>query len=180
MTERGRLLLVAAPAAPIRALAPRLQDPDLQLIVCGSDREALERLGRSLPDVVVLDGSLPRPDVVRLYGRLRSTIAGANVPILFTSHDESSVDLARTTAPDFYVGPEAMLEGIEQLLFTFLPETLFEVEPGSEPGPGLDPGLEPAPVERPAPSSSGRASASCTSACSTRWSCRRVWRTEAA
>ncbi len=153
MTERVRLLLVAAPGAPIRALAPRLQDPDLQLILCGSAREALERLGRSLPDVVVLDGSLPRPDVVRLYGRLRSTIAGANVPILFTSHDESSVDLARTTAPDFYVGPEAPLEEVEQLLFTFLPETLFDEEPGLGPGSrlGSEPGLEPVPVERPAP-----------------------------
>lgn len=152
MSERVRLLLVSAPGAPVRALAPRLEDPDLQLIICGSAREALERLGKSLPDLVVLDGSLPRPDVVRLYGRLRATIAGANVPILFTSHDETSIDLARTTAPDFYVGPEATLDEIEQLLFTFLPESLFEIEPGPgsaleiEPGPGSAP---PAPPEGP-------------------------------
>jgi membrane protease YdiL (CAAX protease family) len=141
MMERVRILLVAAPIAPIRALTPRLQDPDLQLIVCGSAREALDRLGASLPDLVVLDGSLPRADVIRLYGRLRASVAGANVPILFTSHDESSVDLARTTAPDFYVGPEAALEEIEQLLFTFLPDTLFEEESS----------VEPEPIERPVP-----------------------------
>ena len=154
MTERVRLLLVAAHGAPIRALAPRLQDPELQLVICGSAREALERLGTSLPDVAIVDGSLPRPDIVRLYGQLRRTIAGANVPILFTSHDESSVDLARTTAPDFYVGPEAPLDEIEQLLFTFLPESLFEIEPGSPARPEairdtpLPPTREPLPAPR--------------------------------
>ena len=56
MTERVRLLLVAAPAAPIRALAPRLQDPDLQLIICGSAREALERaLPGAAEDIRVAD-----------------------------------------------------------------------------------------------------------------------------
>ena len=84
---------------------------------------------------------------MRLYGRLRATIDGANVPIVFTSHDESSVDLARTTAPDFYVGPEASLDEIEQLIFTFLPEALFE----EEPGPALEPAERPAPVEPPPP-----------------------------
>ena len=141
MMERVRILLVATSNAPIRALAPRLRDPDLELIVCGSAREALDRLGTSLPNLVVLDGSLPRPDVIRLYGRLRASVAGANVPILFTSHDESSVDLARTTAPDFYLGPEATFEEIEQVLFSFLPESLFEE----------DPILEPVPIERPVP-----------------------------
>jgi membrane protease YdiL (CAAX protease family)/CheY-like chemotaxis protein len=153
MTERVRLLLVAANGAPIRALAPRLQDPELQLIICGSAREALARLGTSLPDAVILDGTLPGPDVMRLYGQLRRTIAGANVPILFTSHDESSVDLARTTAPDFYVGPEAPLDEIEQLLFTFLPESLFEIEPGPAARPEAIPDtpLPPEPRQVPGP-----------------------------
>jgi membrane protease YdiL (CAAX protease family)/DNA-binding NarL/FixJ family response regulator len=135
MMERVRILLVAAPAAPIRDLAPRFQDPELEVIVCGSAREALDRLGASLPDLVVLDGTLPRPDVVRLYGRLRASVVGSNVPILFTSHDESSVDLARTTAPDFYVGSDATFEEIEQLLFSFLPDALFEEDAAKLPRP---------------------------------------------
>jgi membrane protease YdiL (CAAX protease family) len=157
MMERVRVLLVAAPAASIRDLAPRLQDPDLDLMVCGSAREALDRLGASLPDLVVLDGTLPRPDVVRLYGRLRSSVVGSNVPILFTSHDESSVDLARTTAPDFYVGSDATFEEIEQLLFSFLPDALFEENTDRFPGPAERPttaaGAPSAPAPQPVRSS---------------------------
>jgi membrane protease YdiL (CAAX protease family) len=126
MMEPVRILLVAAPSAPIRDLAPRLQDPDLDLDVCDSVREALGHLIPPLPMLLVLDGSLPRPEVVGLYGRLRAAAIGANVPILFTSHDDASVDLARTTTPDFYIGPDASLDEVEQLIFTFLPDTLFE------------------------------------------------------
>jgi CheY-like chemotaxis protein len=152
MMERVRILLVAVPGAPIRALAHRLDDPDIQVMVCGSAREALERLGGTLPTVVALDGSLPHADVIRLYGRLRASVLGANVPILFTSHDESNVDLERTTAPDFYIGPEATLDDVEQLLFTFLPEALFE-EAEPEPQHQPPPPERSAPVDPPAPGS---------------------------
>jgi membrane protease YdiL (CAAX protease family) len=162
MMERVRILLVAAPAAPIRDLAPRLQDPDLDLDVCGSAREAFGHLIPPLPTLLVLDGSLPRPDVVRLYGRLRASVIGANVPILFTSHDDASVDLARTTAPDFYIGPDASLEEVEQLIFTFLPDALFEdganhpLPPAARPSPAREPAapLQPAP---PAPNATSPA-----------------------
>jgi membrane protease YdiL (CAAX protease family) len=126
MMERVRILLVAAPSAPIRNLAPRLQDPDLDLEICDSAREALGYLSPPLPTLLVLDASLPRPEVVGLYGRLRASVIGANVPILFTSHDEARADFGRTTAPDFYIGPDASLDEVEQLIFTFLPNALFE------------------------------------------------------
>ena len=128
MMERVRILLVAAPTAPVRGLAVRLRDPDVDVLVAASAREAQERLGAMLPDVVVIDGSLPGRDVFRLYGRLRSTAPGAAVPIIFTAHDRSEADAAPTTAPDFYLGPEASLDHIEQLLFSFLPASLVEEE----------------------------------------------------
>src|SRR5687768_15798141 len=128
MMERVRILLVAAPTAPVRGLAVRLRDPDVDVLVAASAREAQEQLGAMLPDVVVIDGSLPGRDVFRLYGRLRSTAPGAAVPILFTAHNRSEADAAPTTAPDFYLGPEASLDHIEQLLFSFLPPSLVEEE----------------------------------------------------
>lgn len=128
MMERVRILLVAAPTAPVRGLAVRLRDPDVDVLVAASAREAQEQLGMMLPDVVVIDGSLPGRDVFRLYGRLRSTAPGAAVPIIFTAHNRSEADAAPTTAPDFYLGPEASLDHIEQLLFSFLPASLIEEE----------------------------------------------------
>ena len=128
MMERVRILLVAAPTAPVRGLAVRLRDPDVDVLVAASAREAQERMGAALPDVVIIDGSMPGRDVFRLYGRLRATAPGAAVPIIFTAHDRSKADAAPTTAPDFYLGPEATLDHIEQLLFSFLPASLVEEE----------------------------------------------------
>ena len=128
MMERVRILLVAAPTAPVRGLAVRLRDPDVDVLVAASAREAQEQLGAALPDVVVIDGSLPGRDVFRLYGRLRSTAPGAAVPIIFTAHNRSEADAAPTTAPDFYLGPEASLDHVEQLVFSFLPASLVEEE----------------------------------------------------
>ena len=59
MMERVRILLVAAPAAPVRGLAARLQDPDLDILAAGSAGDALDRLGPSMADVIIIDGSLP-------------------------------------------------------------------------------------------------------------------------
>ncbi|MGE3272231.1 MAG: CPBP family glutamic-type intramembrane protease [Chloroflexota bacterium] len=132
MMERVRILLVAAPTAPVRGLTVRLRDPDLDVLVAASAREALDKIGTATPDVIIVDGSLPGREVFRLYGRVRATAAGAAVPIIFTSHDRSDADAAPTTAPDFYLGPEASLDHIEQLLFSFLPASLVEEEADDE------------------------------------------------
>ena len=99
MMERVRILLVATPTAPVRGLAARLRDPDVELLVCASAREALERIGPSMPDVIVIDDSLPGRDVFRLYGRLRAMPAGAAAPIIFAGHERTSADPAPTGAP---------------------------------------------------------------------------------
>lgn len=131
MMERVRILLVATPTAAVRSLAARLQDPDLDVVTCGSAQEVLDRLGQATPNIVVLDGSLPGRDIFRLYGRLRGQ--DPNLPIIFSGHARSSADPAVTTSPDFYLGPEASIDEIEQILFTFLPESLVEEEPPAEP-----------------------------------------------
>jgi uncharacterized protein len=132
MMERVRILLVAAPTAPVRGLAIRLHDPDIDVLTAASAREALERVGAGMPEVVIIDGSLPGREVFRLYGRLRATAPGSAVPIVFTSHDRSDADAAPTTAPDYYLGPEASLDHIEQVVFSFLPASLMDEEADEE------------------------------------------------
>jgi membrane protease YdiL (CAAX protease family) len=128
MMERVRILVVATPSAPVRGLAARLRDPDLDVVVAGSAREALERVGPSLPDVAIIDGSLPGREVFRLYGRLRGLPAGGTLPIIFSAHERSDAEAADTTAPDFYLGPDSTLDDVEQLVYSFLPDSLVVTE----------------------------------------------------
>jgi membrane protease YdiL (CAAX protease family)/CheY-like chemotaxis protein len=133
MMERVRILVVATPTAPVRGLAARLRDPDVEVVVTGTAREALERVSPSMPDVVVIDGSLPGREIFRLYGRLRATPAGTTVPIIFSAHERTSADAAATTSLDYYLGPDATLDDVEQLVFTFLPESLLETDEATLP-----------------------------------------------
>ena len=62
----------------------------------------------------------------------------------------AEADAAPTTAPDFYLGPEASLDHIEQLLFSFLPASLVEEEADhDQPYPDAYPDQFPADNELP-------------------------------
>jgi membrane protease YdiL (CAAX protease family) len=123
----------------MRGLARRLQDPDIDLVICSNAREAMEQIGLSVPNVVVVDGSLPGREIFRLYGRVRASAAGAGVPIIFTNHVSSAGDPPPTSTPDFYLAPTASLDDIEQLIFTFFPASLVEEEPPRSPPSDLAP-----------------------------------------
>jgi membrane protease YdiL (CAAX protease family) len=141
MMERIRILLVATPTAPVRGLAARLRDPDIDVMTAESSREALERVAAGMPDIVIIDGGLPGREVFRLYGRLRSTAAGAAVPIIFSSHERSDADAAPTTSPDYYLPPDAPLDEVEQLVYSFLPEAFVEEGPPPVTDAGAAPDL---------------------------------------
>src|SRR4051812_20758832 len=128
MMERVRILVVATQTAPVRGLAARLRDPDVDVVISSSAREALERVSPAMPDVVIIDGSLPGREVFRLYGRLRAAPSGDTVPIIFSAHERSNAEAAATTSPDFYLGPDSTLDDLEQLIYTFLPESLVETD----------------------------------------------------
>src|SRR3954453_18713528 len=119
MMERARVLLVASATAPIRALARRLQDPDIDLVTCSTGKEALAQVGAVLPNVVIVDGSLPGREIFRFYGPLRASAGGAALPIIFPNYGSKGGDPASTDTPDFYLAPDASIEDVEQLIFTF-------------------------------------------------------------
>src|SRR5882724_2992549 len=149
MMERARVLLVASATAPIRVLARRLQDPDIDLTICSTAKEALERVGPAVPNVVIVDGSLPGREIFRFYGRLRASAGGAGVPIIFTNHVSSASDPPPSATPDFYLAPTASLDDVEQLIFTFFPASLVEEEPLPEPPPSPSARSSPRPSRRP-------------------------------
>ena len=135
MMDRARVLLVAAPDAPIRILEDRLQDPDLLIVPCATAKSALDQLSLGMPDAIVIDATVPGAQVFRLYGRLRGSAAGVGVPIIFTNHTGAEHGSEATTVPDYYLGPEVGIGDVEQLLFTFLPESLVEIEEPDLPDP---------------------------------------------
>ena len=139
MMDRARVLLVAAPDAPIRALEDRLQDPDLLIVPCTTAKAALDQLSLGTPDAIIVDSSVSGAQVFRLYGRLRGSAAGLGVPIIFTNHTGAELGAQTATVPDYYLGPEVDIEDVEQLLFTFLPESLVEIEEPELPEPAPRP-----------------------------------------
>ncbi len=135
MMDRARVLLVAAPDAPVRVLEDRLQDPDLLIVPCTTAKAALDQLSLGMPDAIIVDASMPGAHVFRLYGRLRGSAAGLGVPIIFTNHTGAELGAQTATVPDYYLGPEVDIGDVEQLLFTFLPESLVEIEEPDLPDP---------------------------------------------
>ena len=135
MMDRARVLLVAAPDAPIRILEDRLQDPDLLIVPCTTAKAALDQLSLGMPDAILVDATVPGAQVFRLYGRLRGSAAGVGVPIIFTNHTGAELGAQTATVPDYYLGPEVGIGDVEQLLFTFLPESLVEIEEPDLPDP---------------------------------------------
>ena len=135
MMDRARVLLVAAPDAQIRVLEERLQDPDLLIVPCVTGKAALDQLSLGIPDAIIIDASVPGAQVFRLYGRLRGSAAGLGVPIIFTNHTGAELGSQTATVPDYYLGPEVPIGDVEQLLFTFLPESLVEIEEPDLPDP---------------------------------------------
>jgi len=135
MVDQARVLIVAAPDAPIRALEPRLQDADLLIVPCATAKAALDQMSLGMPDVVLVDASMPGAQRFQLYGRMRGSAAGMGVPMIFTNHTGAELGSQAATVPDYYLGPEIPFDDVEQLLFTFLPESLveFEVPDGHEP-----------------------------------------------
>ncbi|MCC6179176.1 MAG: CPBP family intramembrane metalloprotease [Chloroflexi bacterium] len=132
MMERARILLVAAPDAPIFRLADRLQDPDIDIRAAADAKAGLVTAAASAPDIVVVDSSLSGAEIFRFYGRFRGSAFGLGVPIVFTNHTGAQAG-GDASAGDFYLGPDATLDDVEQVIFSFLPESLTEeIPPRSE------------------------------------------------
>jgi DNA-binding response OmpR family regulator len=114
-----RVLVTAAADAPVASLAREIQDDRLIVTACTTEDEARQSLIAGLPDIGILDGSLPGASLLRVYTELRPERAADQVPILFTSHamDASSVSGG---VPDAYLAADADLEAIRNAVYQSL------------------------------------------------------------
>lgn len=115
-----RVLLVDDHAPFRKAMADLLAAAhDFQLVgEAGDGAEALEMARELLPDVIVMDLSMPRLDGLEATRRIKAELPYVRIVIL-TAHDERSVfDAVRCGAHGFVLkssGPSAMLRTLRQV-----------------------------------------------------------------
>lgn len=101
---------------PIRLLLSRLLSSvgkDARLILCEGAEEALHHLEGVLPDLVLLDLTMPTIDGYQLLGRIRANPRTASVPVIVLSGQdtlETEVDVLDSGADDFLPKPVNRLE----------------------------------------------------------------------
>ncbi|PWU19726.1 MAG: hypothetical protein C5B49_05300 [Bdellovibrio sp.] len=89
------------------------QSSDISLDICQTAAEAIEHLSKNKYDLILLDISLPDGDGISLFGRIRSMIKFASVPVVFlTSIGDvtTKVTAFSLDADDFIVKPFNLLE----------------------------------------------------------------------
>ena len=83
----GKILIVDDVATNRIVLKVKLAAARYQSLQAGSGAEALRIIAREVPDLILLDTSLPDADGFDLCRRLRCTPATADVPVILTATD---------------------------------------------------------------------------------------------
>jgi CheY-like chemotaxis protein/tetratricopeptide (TPR) repeat protein len=121
--SKGKTILVVDDSATVRKLiSGKLQKCGHQ-VFCSSDGvEAMDRLKSLVPDLVLLDISMPRMDGYQVCRQIRGHSATANVPVVMISGKDGFFDkvrgrMAGTTG---YItkpfGPETLMKAVEYYL----------------------------------------------------------------
>jgi twitching motility two-component system response regulator PilG len=121
--SKGKTILVVDDSATVRKLiSGKLQKCGHQVFCSADGVEAMERLKSLVPDLVLLDISMPRMDGYQVCRQIRGQVATANVPVVMISGKDGFFDkvrgrMAGTTG---YItkpfGPETLMKAVEYYL----------------------------------------------------------------
>ncbi len=101
--------------AEVVAFGARMTWPDCEVTIAASGRDALRRFDEQIPDLVVLDVSMPPQDGFEVCRRIRE---GSSVPILMLTVRDSIADKVRALeigADDYLTKPFDHLELLARL-----------------------------------------------------------------
>lgn len=122
----GKRILVVDDSPTVRKLISGKLEKSGHLVVCASDGvEALEQLENSLPDLVLLDITMPRMDGYEVCKQIRSNPQAKDLPVVMISGKDGFFDKVRgrMAGSTGYVtkpfGPETLMKALETYL---LPE----------------------------------------------------------
>jgi CheY-like chemotaxis protein len=120
---RGKSILVVDDSPTVRKLISGKLEKSGHSVICANDGvEAMERLGDLVPDLVLLDITMPRMDGYQVCKNIRSNAATKDVPVVMISGKDGFFDkvrgrMAGTTG---YItkpfGPEALMKAVEMYL----------------------------------------------------------------
>ena len=119
----GKSILVVDDSSTVRKLIAGKLEKSGHTVICAVDGvEALELINHGLPDLVLLDISMPRMDGYEVCRQIRSDPAAANLPVIMIAgrdgfFDEVRGRIAGTTA---YItkpfGPETLMKALDAYL----------------------------------------------------------------
>jgi len=123
---RGHRILVVDDSPTVRKLISGKLEKSGHVVVCASDGvEALEQLENGLPDLVLLDITMPRMDGYEVCKQIRSNPEAKDLPVVMISGKDGFFDKVRgrMAGSTGYVtkpfGPETLMKALETYL---LPE----------------------------------------------------------
>lgn len=120
---KGKTILVVDDSPTVRKLISGKLEKSGHNVVCACDGvEALERLEANLPDLVLLDITMPRMDGYEVCKRIRSNPAAHDLPVVMISGKDGFFDKVRgrMAGTSGYVtkpfGPETLMKALETYL----------------------------------------------------------------
>ncbi|CAN5219160.1 hypothetical protein BH20ACI2_BH20ACI2_22670 [soil metagenome] len=120
---KGKTILVVDDSATVRKLISSKLEKSGHNVVCAEDGvEALEHLEAGLPDLVLLDISMPRMDGYEVCKQIRTNPAARDLPVIMISGKDGFFDKVRgrMAGSTGYVtkpfGPETLMKALETYL----------------------------------------------------------------
>ena len=99
-----RAVIVAAAIDGLSEVRREWEAEGVQTTLVTRDADAFRDLSRNLPDLVVLDGSLPETTRLNLHTIVRTHAAPARPPVIFS---RAAAVPAACAAPDYYLPLDA-------------------------------------------------------------------------
>ncbi|MEQ1607059.1 MAG: response regulator [Pyrinomonadaceae bacterium] len=120
---KGKKILVVDDSPTVRKLISGKLEKSGHLVVCAVDGvDALVKLEEGMPDLVLLDITMPRMDGYEVCKQIRANPAGKNLPIVMISGKDGFFDKVRgrMAGTSGYVtkpfGPETLMKALETYL----------------------------------------------------------------
>lgn len=120
---KGKTILVVDDSPTVRKLISGKLEKSGHNVVCASDGvEALERMGEIMPDLVLLDITMPRMDGYEVCKQIRANPEAHNLPVVMISGKDGFFDKVRgkMAGTSGYVtkpfGPETLMKALETYL----------------------------------------------------------------
>lgn len=121
--EPGRRILVVDDEAHVRRFVKGvLRDRGYLVDTAEDGEEALERLARGRPDLILLDVMMPRMDGFEVLRKLRADAATVELPVIMLTAPAADADILRSwrRGPDSYLtkpfSPAELLQFVSEML----------------------------------------------------------------